>query len=99
MTEAQLQAAIVAMARHLGWRIYHTRNSIGSDAGWPDLALVRGSRLVLAELKTAKGRLSPFQERWLEALEATPAEVFVWRPADWTDGTVERVLRDPEAAA
>ena len=99
MSEKQLQAAVVAMARHLGWRVYHTFDSRRSDAGFPDLVLVRGSRLVFAELKTAKGPVSDYQARWLEALGATAAEVFLWRPADWADGTVERVLRAPEAAA
>lgn len=34
------------------WRFYHTRNSKGSDAGFPDVVLVRPPRLIFAELKT-----------------------------------------------
>ncbi len=39
------------LARLCGWRVYHTLNSRGSDPGFPDLVLPRGSSLVFAELK------------------------------------------------
>ena len=63
----------------------------------PDLCLVRGRRLIFAELKTEKGRLTPAQEAWLEAFKAlrstAPIEVYVWRPADWFGGTIDRILK------
>lgn len=93
MTEKQLQSAIVDCARLLGWRTYHTYDSRRSDPGFPDLTLARGTRLVFAELKSAKGRLSEAQAEWKAALELAGAPVYVWRPEDWLHGGVETVLR------
>ena len=53
--EKDLQAAIVAEAKALGWKVHSVWNSQHSPAGWPDLFLVQpqtGRRLAL-ELKTA----------------------------------------------
>ena len=81
MTEREWQAQVVQAARLLGWTTYHTHDSRRSDAGWPDLALVR-DRLVMAELKTDTGRLSAAQERWLALLKGAGIETHVWRPRD-----------------
>ncbi len=73
-TEAQLERAVVDLAKFNGWLVYHTRNSRGSEPGFPDLVLVRGARLVFAELKTGKGRVSPAQKVWLDALTGVADE-------------------------
>ncbi len=39
--EKQLQAQIVKTAGELGWKAYHSYFSDRSEAGWPDLVLVR----------------------------------------------------------
>jgi VRR-NUC domain-containing protein len=71
------------VAYTFSWLRYHTWLSRHSPAGFPDEVLVRGDRLVFAELKSEKGKLSDEQERWLEALRGVPGvEVYVWRPAD-----------------
>lgn len=156
MTEAELQRAVIALARDLGWGItqsaaeklardaaaygieeppleglvFHPRYSLGSEPGWPDLTLIRrrDRRLVFAELKGQKGVVKPRQVavldllRCLEGEHYTPTknrvgmstetssssvlwsgeqhawrqlriQVFVWRPADLLDGTIEGVLR------
>ena len=92
ISEKRLQGAIQQAARLTGWMYYHTHRSDRSPPGFPDCVLVRGNRLIFAELKSAKGRLTPPQKGWLEALKATGAEVYVWRPSDWLDGTVDGVL-------
>lgn len=81
MTEADFQDQIVQWARLRGWRLYHTYNSRGSDAGFPDLVLVRESRCVVAELKTETGAVSAAQMEWLEALADAGVETYVWRPS------------------
>lgn len=93
MTEAQLQAAVIACARLLGWRVYHTHDSRRSAAGFPDLCMVRDNRLIFAELKSARGRVSDDQEEWLLALIETGAEACVWYPTAWLSGEIEAVLR------
>ena len=92
MTEAQFQEAVVQLAQLTGWLVYHTFDSRRSQAGYPDLTLVKGRRLVFAELKSQAGRVSAEQQQWLGALrEANPASVFVWRPQDWD--AIETLLK------
>ncbi len=76
-SEKQFQAAVIEYAKLNGWLVYHTRNSRGSEPGFPDLVLVhpgsgdsvpRRPRLVFAELKTERGRTSLAQAEWLSAL-------------------------------
>lgn len=95
MTEAQFQQQIIDLAHLYGWRVAHFRPAWSKDgqrcmtavqadgAGWPDLTLVKGSRLIFAEIKSDKGRISPDQQGWLDALQKTRAEVYLWRPDDW----------------
>lgn len=101
MTEAQLQAALVDAARLLGWRVAHfmpAQNSRGGwrtpvaydGAGFPDLVLVR-ERLVIAELKSDKGRLSGQQTVWLDRFRRAGVETYIWRPKDF--GQALTVLR------
>jgi hypothetical protein len=91
LTEKQFQQRIVDFAKLTGWLVYHPFDSRRSTPGWPDLALVRSGRLVFAELKSDRGRVSAEQRRWLAALSSVPGlEVFVWRPSDWP--AVQRVL-------
>ena len=84
--EADWQATVVDLARLAEWAVYHTRDSRGSEPGFPDLVLVRPPRLVVAELKTARGKLRREQRVWLHLLAGVPGvEVKCWRPADWAD--------------
>lgn len=94
ISEADHQRAVVHLARVCGWRLYHTRDSRRSNPGFPDLTLVRRERLIFAELKAEKGKLSKDQDDWLAALDAIPAaEVYVWRPSDFDAGRVTAALR------
>lgn len=66
--EAAFQQQILQLAAYYGWRAYHTHDSRRSQAGFPDLVLVRGPELIFAELKTEKGRASGAQQDWIRAL-------------------------------
>jgi hypothetical protein len=91
-TERQWQTAVIETATMLGWAVYHTLDSRGSTAGWPDLALCRPPRFILAELKTRTGQVGPAQQTWLDLLAACPPiEVHTWRPDDIDD--VIEILR------
>jgi hypothetical protein len=92
VSERQFQAKVEAYAKLCRWLTFHATISQFSTPGWPDLVLTLNGRLVIAELKAEKGRVSPAQRRWLEHLDLVPcAQVFVWRPSDWP--AIERVLR------
>ncbi len=85
MTEAELQAAVFDLARRYRWAVAHTPDSRRvTTRGVPDLIMIneRQSRLLFAELKTAKGQLRPEQVFWLQVLKSAGVETAVWRPAD-----------------
>jgi hypothetical protein len=89
--EATLLAQVRRCAREQGYLSYHTRDSRGSDCGFPDLCLVRPAsatqvgRLIFAELKSARGKLTREQQLWLSLLQhSVPGvEAEVWHPSDY----------------
>lgn len=95
MTEAQFQQQVIELGHLYDWRIAHFRPAWSRDgkrcmtavaadgAGFPDLCMVKRCRLIFAELKADKGRVSPEQQEWIDALKETKAEVYLWRPADF----------------
>ncbi len=90
MTEAAFQKMVITLARLCGWRVYHTYDSRRSQAGFPDLVLIRGQLLLFVELKTDTGRVTAEQKAWLAALAEAGQDVWVWRPADWP--AIEAIL-------
>jgi hypothetical protein len=89
LTEKQFMAQIIELARLKNWLVYHVFDSRRSESGWPDIVLCK-DRVIFVEVKTQKGRLSPAQKSWLDALEKAGAECYVWRPADWP--AIEKLL-------
>jgi hypothetical protein len=84
LTEKQWQAQVTDLAKVYRWAVYHTQISKWSEAGWPDLALCRPPRLILAELKSDKGKTTEGQRYWLNLLDGCPGvETHLWRPADF----------------
>lgn len=102
MSEAELQAAVVALAGILGWRVNHTRRSIGKGArwttatsivGWPDLEIIGHGRVLYRELKAEKGKLTEEQADVLRFLRANGQDAEVWRPSDLDSGRIQNELR------
>lgn len=99
--ERDFQRQVIAAAKALGWRVAHFRPARTLDgwrtpvtadgAGWPDLVLVRGSAMLIRELKSDRGRLTHVQRAWLDALELAGVDVGVWRPRDWS--VIEMTLK------
>ena len=96
VSEKVFMQQVIQLARLNQWMCYHTHDSRRSEPGYPDLTLCRPAtqtapaRLIYAELKAEKGRLTKEQEAWLLALRQTPAEVYVWKPSCWAE--IEQVL-------
>lgn len=89
--EKAFTSQVIHEADLSGWTSYHTYNSQRSQPGFPDLVMVRGSRLIFAELKMGQNtKLTTDQEIWLGALRSVPhVETYLWRyPND-----VDEVLR------
>lgn len=76
--EASFQRTVVHFASLTGWRWYHPPDNRPNErgrvqavqAGFPDLWLVRRTRIIVAELKTETGRLSDAQRAWIGDLQA-----------------------------
>jgi hypothetical protein len=92
ISERDWQRQVTDAAELFGWQWAHFRPartergwrtpvSGPMGAGFPDLVLVRGERLVFAELKSQDGRLRPEQRDVIESLRSA-AECHVWRPSD-----------------
>ena len=101
-TEQGYQRAILRLAGLLGWRYCHFRAArtlhgwrtpVEGDAGFPDLVLCRPPRLILAEIKSARGRYSPAQRAWLDVLSGVPGvEVCEWRDGQTTLEEIREIL-------
>jgi len=85
ITEAQFQRQIRQLASTFGFSVYCTWRSIHSPAGYPDLCLAKPGRLIYAELKSEKGKVSDKQREWLDTLKAAGAEAYVWRPSQFEE--------------
>jgi VRR-NUC domain len=90
VSEKEFMAQVIQVAHYTGWLCYHTHDSRRSCPGFPDVILVRGSQLLAAELKTARGKVSPAQQSWIDALRCAGVECHIWRPADF-DSIVARL--------
>lgn len=97
-TEKGLQAAIIQLAQVYGFRVYHPFWSLKSTPGWPDLCLLKGGvdgqpgQMLMLEVKSATGVLTPAQQEWLALLATVPGvRAMVVRPNDWD--TIAALLR------
>ena len=85
VTEALLYNFVRDCARQASYRLYHTWLSKFSEAGFPDLVMVRGQRIIWAELKGHHGKASHQQREWLTDLRAVDPDgrgrdVYLWYP-------------------
>ncbi len=83
---------VIQLARLLGWRSFHCRPARtargwrtpvqGDGKGFPDLILLKGTQIIVAELKAGKNKITREQQAWIAAWKAVGARGFVWRPED-----------------
>jgi hypothetical protein len=91
VNEGALLDHVRKLLRDRGWLGYHTRDSRGSDPGFPDVVALRGPRLVVAELKSEGRKPTMAQTEWLRGFtSAGVLEVYLWRPEDIPE--INRVL-------
>lgn len=97
LSEDDLKARIIDTAKAYGWRVCHFRPArtakgwrtpLEGDKGLPDLVLARDGVVILAELKSDKGKPTDDQVLWLEALGGHGR---LWAPKDWP--TIQAELR------
>ena len=101
--EENFLSQIQYLAHMFGWRVAHFRPArtkygwrtaiAGDGAGFPDICMVKGKRIIFAELKSETGKVHPNQQQWLDALSTTgKVEVYLWRPSQFDD--IVEVLRE-----
>ena len=93
MTEKELQANVVMMAKAFGWKVYHPWLSKNSESGFPDLVLLRDGVGLVVELKREHQHPRPDQQSWLDEFAKTCFTANTWHPTDWLSGLIEEVLR------
>jgi hypothetical protein len=98
VNETQFQGQVIQLAELYQWKWYHPAVSQFSVGGWPDLVLVR-ERLMIRELKTEKGKVTPKQRDWLDALRFANVDAAVWRPVDLTNGVIVQELSSRRVVA
>ncbi len=101
MSEAELKDIVVNLARTYGYLIHHDlpamnmrgrwATHVQGDIGFPDLILLhpKGGMLVI-ELKSSKGKVTPAQKRWLSSFDRAGIATHVVRPEDLS--FVSRIL-------
>jgi hypothetical protein len=92
MTEDDFLKTVIDLAHVYGWKCFHARPAMTSKgwrtpvqadgAGFPDLVLAR-ERIIFAELKSEKGKLSDAQQAWRDVILAAGGEYYVWRPENF----------------
>ena len=105
-SESDFQRQTIQFAQMHRWKVAHFRTMrtfkgnyitpVQADgAGWLDLICVRLSRLIIVEIKSEKGKLSPAQKMWFDILQpladAGKIELYLWRPSQWKE--IEVILR------
>jgi len=98
ISEASFLQQVKALAYIHGWAFHHATPSMTSKGKWittgapgfPDLVMAHPERgVIMAELKTTKGKTTAAQDGWMRAL-APHVECYLWRPEDLT--AIERRL-------
>ena len=108
LSEEELTANVIEMARLFGWRIAHFRSVETKRRGWqtpvqgdgkgyPDLCLVR-ERIVFIELKCGRNKLEPEQETWRDWILAAGGEWHLLTDKDWESGKAETILAHPHTS-
>jgi hypothetical protein len=96
LTEAAFLKQVLEYATLKGWRTAHFRPGMtkrgtwvtavqGDGKGFPDLLLIRGKRIVVAELKVGANKPTSEQEQWLTAFLDAGVESYVWYPVDFDE--------------
>jgi hypothetical protein len=62
------------------------------------LVFLRPPEALFVELKSERGKVTPEQQSWLDALAACGFEVYLWRPRDYEDALRRLVTRRRRAS-
>lgn len=93
MSERDLENAIRGLFSDLpALKAYHTFDSRRSPSGFPDWVIAGPRGVLFRELKKQRGRVTPDQQEWLDALTAAGMDAGVWRPDSLLSGQIAHEL-------
>ena len=94
-TEERFLGMVLKLAKLTGWVSAHFRPGrtatgwktavAGEGKGFVDLILLRGSEMIVCELKVGRNKPSPEQVAWLDAFRAAGVETYLWYFTDWPE--------------
>lgn len=83
VSEAAFQRLVTDLAEWCGWHWTFNADSRRTQAGVPDLLLMRGRKCLWREIKTESGKLRPEQLAFGQRLLRAGQDWCVWKPSDW----------------
>ncbi len=97
ISEKMFMQQVIQIATLTGWNVFHAYDSRRCPGpGFPDLTMVHPQRgFLMAELKSERGRVTPAQQQWLDALREAGCETYLWRPS-MLDSIIARLTSCPE---
>jgi hypothetical protein len=91
MSEPMMQAGIMRLAKQLGYLAYHTKWSLNSPRGFPDLVIVGHGRSWFLEIKGPRPKVYPEQIAWVDALGAVGHDARFIHPGDY-EGILQELM-------
>ncbi len=95
ITEAAFTKMVIDLAKLYKWRTMHMRPArvadgwrtavSGDGKGFPDLVMIRGRVILVAELKCGKRHTTAEQDDWLNAFRDAGVLACVWKPEQWDE--------------
>lgn len=86
-SEKHFSQTVFDFGRTFGWLCarFATFAPTHTTPGFPDLVMVRDTRIIFAELKVGPNKLTDSQIEWRDRLMKTSVEHYVWYPEDWEE--------------
>lgn len=80
--ESTLKAAVKEYLNITGWFCFPILQGLGAYKGISDLIALKEGKVLFIELKSPKGKLSPYQEAFKQAVESYGGAYIVVRSVD-----------------
>jgi len=86
MKEKDIRNQIQDYLRIKGWFVYYNLAGLGSYPGLSDLVAIKNGKVVHIEVKTPTGKLSEYQQKFRDDVEAHGGEYLVARKVEDVQG-------------
>lgn len=80
--ETALKSQVKDYLRWTNWFCFHLLQGLGNFRGAPDLIAIKEGRVLFIELKSKKGKQSPYQIEFQEEIENHKGEYILIRSLD-----------------